>query len=136
MRFPTKIAVAVRDDLETWQRVNVTAFLASAVAGAHPDVIGEPYQDGSGNRYLAMFREPVLVYAGPADALERCRARALTRGLPAAIYTRQMFDTDNDDDNRAVVRAAAAGELDLVGVAVYGERAAVDRVFDRIRLHP
>jgi hypothetical protein len=46
-----------------------------------------------------------------------------------------MFETDNDDDNRAVVRAAAAGALDLVGVAVYGERAAVDRVFDKIRLH-
>lgn len=135
MRFPTKIAVAVRDDLETWQRLNVTAFLASAVAGTHPGAIGEPYEDGSGTRYLPMFREPVLVYAGPAGALERCRTRALGRGLATAIYTRQMFETDNDDDNRAVVRAAP-GELDLAGVAVYGERAAVDRVFDKIRLHP
>ncbi|MBO0702501.1 MAG: DUF2000 domain-containing protein [Candidatus Dormibacteraeota bacterium] len=136
MRFPTKIAVAVRDDLETWQRVNVTAFLAGAVAGAHPAAIGEPYEDGSGNRYLPTFREPVLVYAGPATVLERCRTRALTRGLATAIYTMPMFETDNDDDNRAVVRAVAAGELDLAGVAVYGERAAVDRVFDKIRLHP
>ena len=136
MRFPTKIAVAVRDDLETWQRVNVTAFLASAVAGAHPAALGEPYEDGSGNQYLPMFREPVLVYAGPPASLERCRTRALARGLAAAIYTVEMFGTDNDDDNRAVVRAATADRLDLAGVAVYGERAAVDRVFDKIRLHP
>lgn len=136
MRFSTKIAVAVRDTLEPWQRVNVTAFLASAVAGAHPDAIGAPYEEGAGNRYLRMFREPVLVYAGPPAALERCRTRALGRGLATAIYTMQMFATDNDDDNRAVVRAADADALDLAGVAVYGERAAVDRVFDKIRLHP
>lgn len=136
MRFPTKIAIAVRDDLKTWQRLNVVAFLSSAVAGESPEALGRPYEDGSGNAYLPMFREPVLVYAGPRETLARCRERALSRGLPAAVYTSGMFETDNDDDNRAVVKAAAARDLDLVGVAVYGERSAVDRVFDKIRLHP
>ena len=28
MRFDTKIAIAVREDLATWQKLNVTAFLA------------------------------------------------------------------------------------------------------------
>jgi hypothetical protein len=36
MRFDTKIAIAVREDLATWQKLNVTAFLASAVAGGVP----------------------------------------------------------------------------------------------------
>ena len=31
--FDTKVAVVVRDDLETWQRLNVTAFLMSGVVG-------------------------------------------------------------------------------------------------------
>ena len=39
MRFDTKIAVVVRDDLEAWQRLNVTAFLASGIA-ANPDLLG------------------------------------------------------------------------------------------------
>jgi hypothetical protein len=33
MRFDTKIAIAVREDLATWQKLNVTAFLASAAGG-------------------------------------------------------------------------------------------------------
>lgn len=135
MRFSTKIAVAVRDDLTVWQKLNVTAFLASAVAGGCPDVIGRPYEDADGTRYLPMFREPVLVYAGDAAALARCRQRAMGRGLATAVYTREMFDTGNDDDNRAAVRAVAADALDLVGLAVYGERASVDRALDRVRLH-
>lgn len=32
MRLDTKIAIVVRADLAVWQKLNVTAFLASAVA--------------------------------------------------------------------------------------------------------
>ena len=31
--FVTKIAVVIRDDLPVWQKLNMTAFLASGVAG-------------------------------------------------------------------------------------------------------
>ena len=48
MRFETKIAIAVRADLEQWQKLNVTAFLASGIAAAAPEVMGKPYEDGSG----------------------------------------------------------------------------------------
>lgn len=41
IRFDTKIAVLVREDLETWQRLNVTAFLVSGIAGGHPQLMGE-----------------------------------------------------------------------------------------------
>jgi hypothetical protein len=69
MRFDTKIGIAVRADLATWQRLSVTAFLASAVAGV-PGTLGEPYVDGSGNTYLPMLREPVLVY-GPRNPVDK-----------------------------------------------------------------
>jgi len=136
MRFETKIGIAVLDELASWQKLNVTAFLASAVAGGRPEVIGDPYADGSGNDYLPMFRQPVLVYAAGADALTRARTRALERRLATAIYTDELFKTGNDTDNRAAVRAVAATELRLVGLAVYGARNDVDRVLKGMSLHP
>jgi hypothetical protein len=135
MQFATKIAVVVRDDLATWQKLNVVAFLASSVAGS-PGVIGEPYADASGNAYLPMFRQPVLVHAADGPSLSRAHRRVLSRELAAAVYTEDMFTTDNDDDNRAVVRAVPADRLNLVGLAVYGPRNAVDRALDGVRLHP
>jgi hypothetical protein len=66
MRFDTKIAIVVRADLETWQKLNVTAFLASGIAVGIEDVTGKPFEDGSGNRYLSMFRQPVVVYTAVA----------------------------------------------------------------------
>jgi hypothetical protein len=129
MRFDTKIAIAVRSDLAVWQKLNVTAFLASGIAAG----IGE---DGSGHRYLEMFRQPVLVYTGPGEALTAVRERAVTRGMPAAVYTEELFATGDDDANRAAVRAVPAGDLNLAGIAVYGPRNAVDKVCRGLALHP
>jgi hypothetical protein len=135
MRFDTKIGIVVREDLAVWQRLNVTAFLASAVAGSVPEVIGQRYEDGSGNLYLPMFRQPVLVYAADAAGLVRSHGRALARGMNVAVYIEEMFKTGNDEDNRAAVRAVPADGLPLVGLAVYGPKNAVDKVLKGLTLH-
>ncbi len=136
IRFDTKIAVLLRDDLEGWQRLNVCAFLTSGVAAANPDTIGEPYADADGTAYLAMFRQPVLVFAGSKETLQAAHARALGRGLPVAIFTSELFGTGNDSANRAAVRAVSRDYLDLVGMAVYAGRNVVDKVLKGAHMHP
>src|SRR5215218_6875390 len=42
MRFDTKIAVVLRDDLVVWQKTNLTALLVSGIAGTVPGVVGQP----------------------------------------------------------------------------------------------
>jgi hypothetical protein len=136
MRFETKIAIVVRADLAGWQQLNVTAFLASGVAAAFGDTIGKPYEDGSGNRYLELFRQPVLVYAADTASLGLVRERAVSREMATAIYTEDMFSTGHDEANRAVVRDVPAAELRLAGIAVYGPRNAVDKACKGLSLHP
>ncbi|MEV5409212.1 DUF2000 domain-containing protein [Thermopolyspora sp. NPDC052614] len=136
MRFDTKIGICVRPDLAGWQKLNVVAFLASGVAGGVPGVMGLPYRDGSGNDYLPMIRQPMLVYTAELPELARVRERALARGLSVALYTEELFKTGNDDDNRAAVAAVPAEELNLVGICVYGPRNAVDKVLKGLSLHP
>ncbi len=62
--FDTKIALIVRDDLATWQRLNVVAFLATGIASAAPEMMGEPYVDAHGRQYGNMAGQPMLVFAG------------------------------------------------------------------------
>src|SRR5437763_3490760 len=78
----TKIAVVVRDDLAGWQRLNVTAFVVSGIAAKFSETIGEDYADASGQTYLPMFGQPVLVYSADADALTAAHGKAVERGLP------------------------------------------------------
>jgi hypothetical protein len=136
MEFDTKIAVVLRDDLAVWQKTNVTAFLVSGIAGTVPDVVGDPYRDASGNEYLPMFVQPVLVYEADAAGLRRAYERAMDRGVTPAIYTAKLFATDHDEANRAAVAGVRAEELDLVGIAFRAERKTVDKVVDRLRFHP
>ncbi|TXL73031.1 DUF2000 family protein [Vineibacter terrae] len=136
MRFDTKIAVAVHQDLAVWQKLNVAAFLTSAIAGADQTLIGAPYCDASGNLYLAMSRQPILVFAGTGEALKATHRRALDRNERIAIYTRELFATGHDEANRAAVAAVAAESLDLVGLALHADRKTVDKVMKGLVLHP
>ncbi|MEZ0068215.1 hypothetical protein ABIA32_004239 [Streptacidiphilus sp. MAP12-20] len=136
VRFDTKIAVLLRDDLQTWQRLNVTAFLVSGLGTEAPEVIGEPYADADDTPYLRMFRQPVLVFEGSKETITAAHGRALARALPRAVFTSDLFTTGNDVDNRAAVRAVRRDDLDLVGLAVHGPRNAVDKVFKGARMHP
>ncbi|MFF2050945.1 DUF2000 family protein [Leifsonia sp. NPDC058194] len=134
-RFDTKIVVLLSDGLAAWQELNVTAFLVSGVATSAPDLVGEPYRDADGARYLPMLRQPVVVMTADRELLRTARDRAEARGVDTAVYTRELFATGHDAANRAAVSAVATADLDLVGIAVRGPRNAVDRIAKGARLH-
>jgi hypothetical protein len=136
VRFDTKIAVLLRDDLQPWQRLNVCAFLVSGIAATNPDVIGERYEDADGTRYLPMFGQPVLVFQGSKETLTAAHTRALGRGIAMSVFTSDLFGTGDDVSNRAVVRAVPRDQLDLVGIALHSARNAVDKVLKGARMHP
>ncbi len=134
MEFATKIAVVVREDLAVWQKLNVTAFVAGGVASVG-ETVGQPYEDADGREYLPMLRQPVFVYSASKDKMRTVYERAIRRGVRLAVYTEELFATNNDDDNRAAVRCVSAADLNLVGLAVYGDRKAVDKVVDGLKFH-
>jgi len=136
VRFDTKIAVMLRDNLATWQRLNVTAFLVSALGSTHPELIGAPYRDADGATYQPMFRQPVMVFEADAAQLPTGHARALERGLTLSVFTADLFATGHDEANRAAVAAVPTDALDLAGIAVYGPRNAVDKITKGARMHP
>src|ERR1700753_1421720 len=135
MQFDTKIAVVVRSDLEGWQKLNVASFLAGGVAASFPECIGEAYEDGSGTKYLSLIGQPILIYGADRPALTRALERALAREVEPAIYTEDMFKTTHDAANREAVKAVLRGELNLVGLAMRGERKVIDKIVDSLKFH-
>lgn len=131
----TKIAVMLRDDLEVWQKLNVTAFTVSGIAGTDRKVVGEKYVDQSGNRYLPMFKQPVLVFAGDPKDIKKVYDRALRRKVNFSIFTEDLFRTNNDEDNRNAVRSRTSEELEIVGLAMRDDKKVIDKIFRGISLH-
>jgi hypothetical protein len=135
MQFDTKIAVAIRNDLEAWQKLNVASFLAGGIAAAFPECIGEAYEDGSGTRYLALIGQPILIYGADGPALSRALERALSRNVTPALYTEDMFRTTHDAANREVVKAVPRAGLNLVGLGFRAERKLIDKIVDGLKFH-
>jgi hypothetical protein len=128
-----KIIVVLREDLEPWKRLNVAAFTASGVAAA-PDVVGAPYRDASGSSYLPMFKEPVLIFGATAGEMRRTADRARSRDVRCSVFTEQLFDTFNDEDNRAAVAAVATSDLSIVGLAFRCEREIAYKILKGLKL--
>ncbi len=130
IRFETKIAVLLREDLQVWQRLNVCAFLDERRRG------GQSGDDRRALRGRGRHRVPVDVPAAgggaggrQGDCCALAHGRALDRALSLAVYTEDLFLTGNDRDNRAAVRAVPRESLNLVGASrADGKRNAVDKV--------
>lgn len=135
MLFDTKIALIIRDDLASWQKMNVAAFLASGIAATYPESIGEPYEDASGNKYQRLLGQPILIYGADAAALARVLDHALARGVQPALYTEEMFSTTHDAANRDAVRGVERENLNLVGLAIRADRKVVDKIVDKLKFH-
>src|SRR5690242_18781172 len=134
--FPTKAAIIVRDDLAVWQRLNVTGFLMSGLAGgAGERVVGDDYVDADDVHYLPMLVQPLLVREASGPKLQTVRRRAAERGVRIAIYTAELFVTGHDEANRAAVRAVPAEELDLVGIGLRAPHKDADAILRGIRRH-
>ena len=134
--FATKMAVVVRDDLETWQRLNVTAFL---ISGRHRCPPGAGRCSVPGCRWAGLPAVARRSRAGVRGHRRSPRAgtdRALRRQVELALYTRDMFATGHDADNRAVVAAVPGIDLDLVGLGLHGPKNVVDKIVKGARLHP
>ncbi len=136
MVFETKVAVLVLEGLPVWQKLNVAAFLATGVAGAAPEAMGQPYVDAAGREHARLLGQPMLVFAAAPDALLRAFRAGVERGLARAVYVRAMFSTGHDAANRAAFLAEPADAPDLVGLALRGPKKDVDRATKGCSLHP
>jgi len=132
MIFETRVALLVREDLEVWQKLNVAAFLATGMAGAAPEAMGEPYEDAAGRPYTSLLGQPLLVFSASGTDLLRARRLAQERGLTIAA----MFTTGHDAANRDAFRAEPADSPDLVGLALRGPKKDVERATKGLKLHP
>ena len=134
--FDTKVAILVLEDLAIWQKLNVTAFLATGIAAAAPEALGESYEDSTGRLYARMLGQPLLIFAARPEALRRAYHVGIERSLRRAVYVRAMFSTGHDAANRAVFKAEPADTPDLVGVALRGAKRDVDKATKGLALHP
>ena len=133
--FDTKIAIVVRDDLASWQALNITAFLASGIVAQYPAIIGEPYRDKAGNIYNPLSMQPMIVLSADGETLRTILRRAHDRGVRTSLYIEEMFATLHDAANRAVFADYGPEDASIVGLALREDKKIVDKITKGARMH-
>jgi hypothetical protein len=135
VKFDTKIKIVLWDGLETWQALNVNAFLMSGIAGTQ-NIIGKPYVDADGQEYLPMSQQPVMIHSASKEQLQELLQKTIARGdIAVDIYPEELFETFDDEANRAAVARFATKDLNLVGIGLRGKKNAIDRLTKGLPLH-
>ncbi|MGO4439550.1 DUF2000 family protein [Rhizobium sp. RAF56] len=133
--FDTKIAIVLKDDLATWQKLNVTAFLVSGIVGQAPEMIGDAYRDRAGNRYNALSVQPMIVLSADDETMARINRRALERDITTSLFIEEMFSTGHDAANRAVFSEFSPDDAKVVGIAMRADKKIVDKVTKGAVMH-
>jgi hypothetical protein len=135
MKFDTKIKIVLWNELKPWQALNVTAFLMSGIAGTQ-HIIGEPYVDADGQEYLPMSQQPIMIHSASKEELQELLEKSIAReGIALAIYPEGLFQTFDDEANRAEVASHATKDLNLVGIGLRGKKNAIDKLTKGLPLH-
>jgi len=135
MQFDTKFAIVVADDLPIWQKLNVVSFLSGGVTCSSKVNTGDLYRDASGSEYLSLCVQPIIVLKANRDKLTTFIQRANREQAELAIYIEDMFATGHDEANRQTVSQYSTDQLPLVGIAMFGNKKQVDKVFKGAKLH-
>lgn len=136
MTVDTKIAIVIKDDLASWQKLNVASFLASSVAIQFPETHGKPFVNASKSAYLPFIKHPMLIYkANDEQQIKRAFNRAKDRELNIGIYTQPLFATKNEDGNHVEIGRYTDEEQDLVGIVLYGENRKVSKALNGLTFH-
>jgi hypothetical protein len=133
--FDTKIAIVLRNNLASWQTLNVTAFLVSGIVGQNPEIIGEPYRDRTGNLYNPLSVQPMIVLSADDATLAKIHQRSLERGVTTSMFIEEMFTTGHDAANRAVFAEFGPEDAKIVGIALRAEKKIVDKITKGASMH-
>ena len=100
------------------------------------EIIGKPYVDAEGHQYLPMSQQPIMIHGASKEQLQELLQKGLfSEGLAVSIYTEELFETFDDEANRASVAGYQAQELNLVGIGLRGKKNKVDRLTKGLPLH-
>jgi hypothetical protein len=133
--FDTKIAIVLRNNLASWQKLNVTAFLATGIIGQNPEIIGEAYRDRAGNLYNALSIQPMIVLSADEATIAIIHRRSLDRGIASSLFVEEMFTTGHDAANREVFAKFAPEDAKVVGIALRAEKKIVDKITKGATMH-
>ncbi len=122
--FTKRLTIVVRKDIEGWQAANAIAHIAAYLGNR----LGEDFDTGDafiaadGVAFPRNSQYPIILKsADSSEALHEALSEARKEGVLYLAFARNMIDHSDDRELEESLRAKPSGEIELLGLGVFGE---------------
>ena len=121
--------VAVVDkDLAPGHAANAVGVMSITLGALVPELAGADLIDADGEALPGLIPQGITVLAASGDVLRDLRLRAAALGLRVIAMPTLGQQTNDYEEVRRRVAETPTGDVDFLGIIVYGDRGAVRRV--------
>ena len=130
-----KCVMVVSEALPVGLAVNAAGVLAATLGRREESLVGADVVDGSGERHAGLVRIPIPVLKADEEAIRDVRSRASgIEGLLVVDVTEMAQSSRTYEEYRDRMALAQGDELGYLGVALYGEKRAVNKLTGNLPL--
>jgi hypothetical protein len=131
-----KMVVVIATEAPVGVALNTAALLGVALGHHHEDVVGPDTEDASGNPHTGMCAHPIPVLRAAPGQLHELRAQAAARdGVTVHDMNQIAQRARTYEQMSATLSGTKAEDVEYLGVAVFGPRAAVDSLTGALALY-
>ena len=132
-----KCVLVIDERLPLGLIANTAAILGITLGKQRPETVGETVYDAAGNEHLGIIEFPVPVLRGNAQLLRALREKLYTpafAGLTAVDFSQLAQSCKTYGEFTEKMAAASSQELEYLGIAICGDKKAVNRLTGNLPL--
>ena len=131
-----KMVVVIAAEAPLGVALNTAALLGVGLGHHHEDVVGPDTEDASGNPHTGTCAHPIPVLRASAEQLRDLRDQAAARdGVTVHDMTPIAQRARTYEQMSATLSGTKPEDVEYLGLALYGPRAAVDSLTGALALY-
>jgi hypothetical protein len=131
---PTRCVIVVYQDLPSGRAANAAAVMALTIGQRHPNLVGEPLIDASGDSHPGLIPIGIAVLVAPQVELSEIRHKGIRAGCDVIDFPLEGQQTTDYQAFRDAVATSEPEALRYVGVALVGQKKEIRKITGHLTL--
>ena len=134
--FSKKIAIVVNKQLESWQVLNTVAHISAYIGNKMQDQFdtGEYFETEDGQKHPRNSQFPIIVLSATTEQLTNFIKEVRSSDLLYIGFIREMIETTNDEEIVKILSNKQDGEIEYLGIGVFGSNEQVKELTRKFSL--
>lgn len=131
-----KITISLREDLASWQLTNTVGHIAAYLGNKmkEPFDTGEYFVSKDGVNFPRNSQFAIVALKATKEDLKNLATKIRGTDLSWIVYVQEMIDLMNDDELADKLSAIDAGEMDILGIGIFGPKDKLKELTGNMRL--